>query len=154
MEYTYNGGKETGPVRTYSAAGKLLAEEIYVSNIKHGISTDFFGNGKVKKTIPFTEGREQGTGYEFDSSGAIITITEYKAGFVQSTDRINRTDANGLKQGLHKEFWPNGKTKSEGRYLNGKKHGYFKEYNEVGNLLNATKWENGVLVENPQNWRK
>jgi len=149
LEYTYKEGKKTGPLKTYSAEGKLLTEETYVSNTKHGLTYEYFTNGNTKKTIPFVEGREEGIGYEYDSTGVIIAITTYKAGFVQSTDRINRRDANGLRQGLHKEFWPNGKTKSEGRYLNDKKHGYFKEYNEVGNLMNATKWDNGVLVENP-----
>lgn len=149
LEYNYKEGKKDGPLKTYGPDGKLLTEETYTSNIKHGPTYEYYPNGKVQKVIPFKEGREDGIGYEYDTTGAIISIITYKAGFTQSTERINRRDVNGQRQGMFKEFWPNGKVKSEGRYLNDKKHGYFKEYNEVGNLLNATKWENGVLVENP-----
>lgn len=149
LEYTYREGKKTGPVKTYGSDGKLISEETYASNIKHGSSYEYYPNGKVQKVVPFKEGLEEGIGYEYDSTGVITSIITYKAGHTLSTERINRRDVNGLKQGLWKEFWPNGKVKSEGRYLNDKKHGYFKEYNEVGNLIVATKWENGVLVENP-----
>lgn len=149
FEYTYREGKKNGPLKTYNKAGYVETEETFVNNMKQGITRSFYANGKVMKTVPFVEGREQGMGYEYDSTGIIITITEYKAGFVKSSERINRTDANGLKQGVWKEFWPNGKVKAEGRWLNGKKDGYFKEYNEFGNLLNVTKWKDGQLVKNP-----
>jgi uncharacterized protein len=149
LEYNYKEGKKNGPVKTYGTDGKLLTEEMFTSNIKHGPSYEYYPNGKVQKVIPFKEGREEGIGYEYDSTGVITSIITYKAGFTQSTERINRRDANGLRQGMWKDFWPNGKVKNEGRYLNDKKHGYFKEYNEFGNLTNASKWENGVLVVNP-----
>jgi uncharacterized protein len=149
FEYTYKEGKKNGPLKTYNKDGYVEVEDQYINNMKQGTTTSFYKNGKVKETIPFKEGREEGKGYEYDSTGTIITITEYKAGFVKNTERINRKDANGQKQGSWKEFWPNGKIKTDGRYLNDKKDGYFKEYNEFGNLTNVTKWKDGVLVKNP-----
>lgn len=149
FEYTYKDGKKTGPLRTYNSAGHLTVEETYVSNMKQGPAKEFYESGKLQKITPFIEGREEGTGYEYDTAGTIITITQYKAGFIKNTERINRTDINGLKQGVWKDFWPNGKVKNEGRYVNGVKDGYFKEYNEFGNLVNVTKWSMGQLVKNP-----
>ncbi|HLG01978.1 MAG TPA: toxin-antitoxin system YwqK family antitoxin [Bacteroidia bacterium] len=149
FEYTYRDGKKNGPLRTYNTAGKLVSEETYVNNTKHGPSNTFHANGKIDKTTPFKEGREEGVGYEYDSTGVINTIIEYKSGFIKSFERINRRDAKGQKQGVWKEFWPNGRVKAEGRYLNDKKDGYFKDYNEFGNLVNVTKWVNGELVKNP-----
>jgi uncharacterized protein len=148
FEYTYREGKKNGPLRTYNAAGKLVSEETFVNNMKQGPARTFHANGKVEKIVPFKEGREEGIGYEYDTAGTIVTITEYKSGFIKSYERINRRDANG-KQGTWKEFWPNGRVKTEGHYLNDKKDGYFKEYNEFGNLVNITKWQNGELVKNP-----
>jgi antitoxin component YwqK of YwqJK toxin-antitoxin module len=149
FEYTYRGGKKNGPLRTYDEKGKVVTEETFVNNMKQGPTQNFYASGKLQKTTPFVEGKEQGFGYEYDTSGTIITITEYKAGFVKNTERLNRRDANGLRQGAWKEFFANGKVKTEGHYLDDKKNGYFKEYNEFGNLVTVTKWENGVLVKNP-----
>jgi antitoxin component YwqK of YwqJK toxin-antitoxin module len=149
IEYTYKNGKKNGPKRNYDAQGQLESEEQFVNDVKQGVSTYYFKSNKVQKTIPFEVGKEQGTGYEYDTTGTIITITEYKGGFVKSTDRINRRDANGLRQGMWKDFYANGKTKIEGRYLDDKKNGYFKEFNEFGNMINIMKYENGVLVKNP-----
>jgi uncharacterized protein len=149
FEYTYKDGKKNGPLKTYNKNGYVETEDVYVNNMKQGTSQIFYTSGKVKETIPFVEGREDGIGYEYDTTGNITTITQYKGGFVKSTERINRRDANGMKQGVWKEFWPTGKIKIEGRYLNDKKDGYFKEYNEFGNLVNATKWKDGVQVINP-----
>lgn len=149
FEYTYRDGKKNGPLRTYNAEGWVETEDMFVNNMKQGTTKTFFKGGKVQKTIPFVEGREEGKGFEYDTSGTIIGITEYKAGFIKSSERLNRRDANGLKQGTWKEFWPNGKVKTEAYYMADKKHGYYKEFNEFGNLVNITKWDNGVLVKNP-----
>jgi antitoxin component YwqK of YwqJK toxin-antitoxin module len=149
FEYTYRGGKKNGPLKTYDEKGKVVTEETFVNNMKQGPTQNFYTSGKLQKTTPFVEGKEQGFGYEYDTSGTIITITEYKAGFVKNTERLNRRDANGLRQGAWKEFYANGKVKTEGHYLDDKKNGYFKEYNEFGNLVTVTKWDNGVLVKNP-----
>lgn len=156
IEYSYKKGKKNGPKKTYTPDGYVESEENYVNDIKQGATNYFTKSGKVIKTVPFDAGKEQGTGYEYDTTGIIISITEYKAGFVKSNERINRRDANGLRQGMWKEFYPLPpgekkvlKVKTEGRYLDDKKNGYFKEYNEFGNLVAITKYENGVLVKNP-----
>lgn len=149
FEYTYRAGKKNGPLKTFDENENVVTEETYVNNMKQGLARNYFASGKLQKTIPYVEGKEQGIGYEYDINGTIITITEYKSGFVKNTERLNRRDANGLRQGAWKDFYANGKIKNEGHYLNDKKNGYFKEYNEVGNLVNITKWENGVLVKNP-----
>ncbi|CAN5394475.1 toxin-antitoxin system YwqK family antitoxin [soil metagenome] len=149
FEYTYRNGKKNGPLKTFDEKGNVVTSEEYVNNMKQGPTENFYASGKLQKIIPFVEGKEQGTGYEYDTSGTIITITEYKAGFVKNTERLNRRDANGLKQGAWKTFFENGKVKTEGHFLDDKKNGYFKEYNEFGNLVTITKWENGQLVKNP-----
>ncbi|HTL81465.1 MAG TPA: toxin-antitoxin system YwqK family antitoxin [Bacteroidia bacterium] len=149
FEYTYANGKKNGPLRTYDEQGRLILEETFINNMKQGPEKTFYTSGKLNKETPFKEGHEDGIAYEYDTSGTIITITEWRAGFVKSTERINRRDVNGQKQGTWKEFYPNGKVKTECPYTNDKKNGYYKEYNEFGNLTNVTKWVDGVMVKNP-----
>ncbi len=148
-EYYYTNGKKNGIIKTFDQSGKLLVEEAFINNMKQGITNEFNSEGKVLKKTIFVEGKEQGLAYEYDKEGIIITIIDYQKGFIKRTDRINRRDANGLKQGIWKEFFSNGKIKKEEIFLDGKKNGYFKEYNQFGNLVSVSKWENGTELINP-----
>ncbi|MCL6100365.1 MAG: hypothetical protein M1391_17535, partial [Bacteroidetes bacterium] len=44
---------------------------------------------------------------------------------------------------LKKEFYPNGKLKSEGTYLNGVHNGIYREYYESGKLWKEWNFQNG-----------
>lgn len=59
-----------------------------------------------------------------------------------SRERINRKDRNGLKQGRWKFFYDNGLVKLDGVYKDDRKNGYFKEYDEKGQLLSVKKFVN------------
>jgi hypothetical protein len=48
---------------------------------------------------------------------------QYLSYKVQDSDTINAVDMNGLKQGVWREFWPNGDLKSETSYLDNLKSG-------------------------------
>ncbi len=104
--------------------------------------------GKIKQTIPFINGKEDGTGLEFTPDSTIITITDYKMGFIQKDEKINRRDVKNLKQGVWKEFFLTGALKQEVTYYDDKMHGYLKEYSSSGSLLNTTKYVHGALQTN------
>ena len=69
-------------------------------------------------------------------------------GFVQREEKINRKDAEGLKQGMWKTFYPNNAVKTEITYLDDKMNGYLKEYAINGSVVNTTKYISGVLQTN------
>lgn len=148
QEFSYRNGKKNGPKRIYGKDAKLESEETYVDDVKHGPVTYFYKNGALQKKINFIQGREEGAAYEYDQDGTIITLIDYKAGFIKFQEKINRKDKNGLKQGIWKEFYSEGKVKLDGRYLDDKKNGYFKEYDTRGNLVNTVKFEYGKQVLN------
>ena len=100
--------------------------------------------------IPFIKGLEHGLGKEYSTDGNIITITEYKKGFIVDRMKINRRDQNHLKQGRWDTFYDNGKVKSEGIYKNDKKEGYFKEYDENGDLVSVWKYSNDKKIEDAE----
>ena len=150
LEYYYANGKKNGNKKVYNAKDKfLLSEQNYKNDTVQGLSTYFFKNGKIKAKVNYANSREEGMGYEYDSTGTVITITEYKSGFIKHREQMNHRDGNGWKQGLWKEFFDNGQVKTECNYLDDKPNGYCKEYALNGSLNNASKYQNGKMVENP-----
>ena len=147
-EYVYREGKKNGIKKTYNHEKEGVAsEEIYENDVKQGMSQYYRDEKKIKE-IPFVKGKEEGIAREFDKEGQIITITQYKNGFVVSEEKINRYDKFGNKQGLWKTFYPNGSIHTECRYLDNKEDGYFKEFGLDGNILKTEKYDMGILKKN------
>jgi antitoxin component YwqK of YwqJK toxin-antitoxin module len=148
-EFNYKNNKKNGFKKSYDDEdGKLLTAENYIEDIKSGPAFFYYKSGKIKKKINFVNGREEGTSYEFDEDSTIISIYDYQMGFLKKQEKINRRDEQKRKQGMWKEFYVNGVVKSEGKYLDGKKDGFFKEYSPDGSLLNAEKFINGNIQTN------
>ncbi|HSH64313.1 MAG TPA: toxin-antitoxin system YwqK family antitoxin, partial [Bacteroidia bacterium] len=146
FEFNYKEGKKNGLKKKYDTKdGSLVTSEEYVNDVKDGLTTTYYKDGNVKETIPFVAGKEDGQGFEYDQDGVILTLTQYKKGFIEKSEIINRKDKNGLKQGMWKEFYPNGVVKTEVTYTDDKMSGYLKEYSPKGSLVNTTKYVNGVL---------
>jgi antitoxin component YwqK of YwqJK toxin-antitoxin module len=148
MEFSYKDGKKNGYKKTYNKDGKTDSEELYSDDVKQGPTNYYYKEGQLWKKIPFVKNREEGIAYEYAPDGTVITLIDYRAGFIRSQEKINRKDAAGLKQGLWREFYSEGKIKSEGHYTDDLKNGYFKDYDTAGNLVNTSKYEFGKLVKN------
>lgn len=138
LEINYKKGRKNG-LRT-SYLDKETIRENYKNDIKDGFTTYYYPDGKIKLEVPFSKGVEQGFGREFAPDGTIITLTEYKKGFIVDRQRINRRDREGLKQGKWFTFYENGNIRLEGTYRDDKKDGYFKEYTETGDLKKISKY--------------
>jgi uncharacterized protein len=149
FEFNYKEGKKNGQKKTFDTKdGSLITSENYENDVKQGNTIVYYKNGKVKQTIPFLSGKEDGQGFEFAEDSTIVTLTQYKMGFIQREEKLNRKDANGLKQGVWKEFYPSGIIKNEVNFTDDKMNGYFKEYSPKGSLVNTTKYVNGVVQTN------
>jgi antitoxin component YwqK of YwqJK toxin-antitoxin module len=149
FEFSYKEGKKNGLKKTFDTKeGFLITAENYENDVKQGNTSNYYKDGKVKQTIPFAAGKEEGQGFEYAPDSTIITLTQYKMGFIQKEEKINRKDANGLKQGAWKIFYPSGMIKNEVNYTDDKMNGYYKEYATNGSLINTTKYINGALQTN------
>ena len=149
FEYNYATGKKNGLRKTYDTKdGYMTMSENFVNDVKQGNTVYYYKNGKVKQTVPFINGKEEGKGFEFAIDSTIITLTDYKMGFIQHEEKINRRSADSLKQGIWKEFYPTGILKNEVTYSDGKMNGYLKEYSPKGSLMNTSKYINGELQTN------
>lgn len=124
--------------------------EYTVSQWQHdtivGAVRTFDTAGWLKKMVPYFDGKPHGMAKEFDDTGLVVAVTNYYHGVMSRRERINRTDKFGMKQGGWKYFWNNGQLRVEGNYLNGKKHGFFKFYDEGGNFLYVEKYEHDQLI--------
>ena len=150
-EFLYKEGKKNGAKKTFDPKeGFIVLLEEFVSDIKQGNTIEFHPpssvaskQGRVNKITPFDKGLEEGQGYEYSLDSTLITITQYRSGYMVKEDKINRTDRYGLKQGMWVEFYPNGSIKKESDYWNDKLDGYVKEYTIKGNLIRSAKYING-----------
>jgi len=142
VSITYALDKKNGLKTTYRKGE--MTTETYVNDSKEGPTTYYYPDGKIRLIVNFVDGLENGIARELDTNGMVITYMEYKRGFLVSRERINRTDSKGLKQGRWKYFYDDNTVKLEGTYKDGKKNGYFKDYDENGSLLTVKKFVNDV----------
>ncbi|MDP1621786.1 MAG: hypothetical protein Q8M08_05550 [Bacteroidales bacterium] len=143
VEITYKHGKKNGIKTSY--LDKETVMELFYNDIKEGYTRYYFPDGKIKQEVPFEKGFEQGFGKEYDAEGNIITLTEYKRGFIVDRLRINRRDGKGRRQGRWYTFYENGNLKSEVTFKDDLKNGYYKEYTVTGDLLKILKYVNDVV---------
>ena len=145
MRINYSQGKKDGLRTTYREDG--ITEESFVRDAKNGTSRLLYPDGKVKELINFSEGLEEGPAFEYAEDGRIITLIIYKSGFIVEREIINRFDNNSQKHGLWKYFHSNGVVRLEGNYKHGLENGYFKEYDDNGNLVGTSKFSDGTKLE-------
>jgi len=143
LEVNYRKGKKNGIKNSY--LDKETIQENYRNDIKEGLTKYYYSEGNLKAEIPFINGQEQGFGKEYATDGTIITLTEYKRGFIVDRMRINRKDKNNYKQGRWYYFYDSGAIKFEGSYKDDKKNGYFKEYAENGDLIRIQKFIDDII---------
>ncbi|MFO8055522.1 MAG: hypothetical protein R6U19_10225 [Bacteroidales bacterium] len=141
MIINYREGLKNGKRITYSEEEIIM--EHFKDGIKDGWTKVFYPDSTVKREVYFDNGKKDGYEKEYDEQGNIIALNEYDQGFLVNREFINRRDNQGRKQGPWKTFYPDGSLKTSGVYLEGEKHGVFREYDKKGNLLNIEKYDKG-----------
>ena len=124
----------------------ISSMELFAGDKKEGTARIFYPDGKIKQTIPYVNGKKDGLSREYDREGKIITLLEYSNDYLISREKINFTDASGLKQGEWLDFYPDGKIKTERNYRDDLLHGYYKEYDEKGKLLVTLLYDSGKVT--------
>jgi len=132
--------------KTFYPDGTLQSEETDSAAVKHGLQKFYSEEGNLMKVIPFVSGVEHGVSKEYNSEGTLITITTFRNGYFQKEEKINRVDRNGLKQGIYRTYYDSDVPKSEGMYKDDKKDGIFKEYSPDGRIVSKEEYRNGELI--------
>ena len=152
LQINYQKGKKNGYRISYN--DDEIIKENFVDDVKQGYSYILDTTGRVKMEIPFVDGLENGLAREFDETGNIIQLIQYKKGYVVNRERINRYDSKHQPDGKWKWFYDDGKLRKTGYYTHGLKNGYFKEYDRDGNLISVVKYVNGEKEEKTEELTK
>ncbi len=148
----YKYGKRNGYYLTYKyddknfKEGYIYSKELYLNDLKDGKAFYYYPDGSIHITINHVKGKKQGIGLEYSEEKKIISILEYRNGYLVNKEKVNRLDENAIKQGVWKEFYESGKIHFERNYLDGQLNGYYKEYEENGNLRFSIRYENGNII--------
>ena len=154
----YGDGNKNGLRTNFYVDGTRKRQEQFIKDVLFKEILVFYPSGRVNEQIPIDtlgKGKQHGIGYEFsDNDGRITAIVKYRNGYVAGRERINRKDKFNRKQGIWKSFYDSKKEKEVGRFRSDQKHGYFKTYDLEGNLLETLKYQEGILIPDPEELSK
>ena len=148
LAVTYQNDRKNGFRKVY------LSDEIQVEqfadDVRVGQICRYDRRYHLLQIIPIFDGYEHGISPVYDTLGRLVEIITYKKGFLNTRETLNRFDSQGRKNGYWKAFYDNFELKWEMYYKHGLRDGYYKEYDEKGNLKKITKYVNDVeqIVEN------
>lgn len=131
----------------YPGQSTLISKELYVMGKKEGRSFYHYPTGELNYTVFYKDGKKQGLSREYARDSVLINVVTYRDNYMVERERVNREDEEGLKQGLFRNYYDNGKIKKEEHYLDNQLHGYYREFDGRGELVLALRYERGVIIE-------
>ena len=138
----YKNDLKNGPRYTFNENEVLI--EPFVNDVRQGEGRRCDLRGHVLQTITFKNGFEEGISPVFDTTGMLREIITYRKGFIMTREALNRYDREGKKHGYWKTFFDDWSVHTECFYRHGLRDGFYKEYDEKGNLKKITKYVNDV----------
>ncbi len=153
INYLY--GKRNGYTTGYYAdrienpeyVGNIISKELYLNDKKEGLSYHYYEDGKIRKVSNYINNSLNGDTYEFNMDEMVVEIIIYKNGVVIEREKINRFDADNMRDGMWKEFYDNLSVRREINYRHGLKNGMYKEYDGKGNLNLVLKYNDDLIAE-------
>lgn len=129
---------------TYKAGVLVKNQEINrrdETNLRKGIWMDFHTNREVKNEGLYVKDLKHGYWKYYKADGNLIKIEKWVNGvLVEDADELAKID-------IKREIDPQtGKIKSIGGYRNGKKEGVQREYDNNGEVINSSIYNNGIKL--------
>lgn len=151
----FQASKKEGWSFKYSEEGFLLSQIPFENDTIQGYGLRYYTDvNRVEFEDPYENGILSGKGFQYARDGRVISLITYEKGTLKSIQKINGYNGKKEKTGLWISYYDeieNLKAKKiEGRYKNGLKNGYFREYDKKGIQISTTKYVNGQVVENAQ----
>jgi len=149
----------TGTVTTYFEDGGVESESHYAAGKKTGKWTEFQASNLPASAIHYANNRKDGEVRTYHAeTGYHAKVENYKDGDLHGVteEYYNQADGvkkavthyeNGVKSGASSQFYADGKVKSEGAFLDGKKHGNWSTSYPSGNLESAVRYYKGELFK-------
>ncbi len=151
VQGTYDHGKRVGTWIWTDRQNKREREGDYVAGKKTGTWNEYLDD-KLWFTANYTDGKPDGEFIYYDKAGAELgrfTITGGNGTVLtfhgNKKPATKKRIAGGLGNGKYEELTSNGKTLVEGAYASDRKHGWWREWNELGVLLSEIQYKRGKL---------
>lgn len=150
-ETNYKAGKKDGIAIEYDKNGKLVGiNEMSGDSVASApggvviidLYKEYHPNGKVKLMGGLNKGMKSGIFREYDLEGNMINAYVYIRDTLVSEGMI---ESGGIFTGEWKTYYPDGKVKSQGTYVEGKKDGKWVYYYPDGKKEQEGKFKNNVL---------
>ena len=138
----YKRDLKNGPRFTFGKDDILM--EPFVNDVRQGEGKRYDKKYRLIQTMNYKNGFEEGISPVFDTTGLLCEIINYRKGFVMTREALNRYDRDGKKHGYWKTFFDDWSLHTECYYRHGLRDGFYKEYDEKGNLKKITKYVNDV----------
>lgn len=128
---TYNAyGKLQGLMTEYDSLGNEIAHGEYYNGIQEGAW--FYHVGDHKEVGTFSQGRQTGMWQHFYLNGKLAYSGEYD---------------DGDPKGKHVWYHTNGIKKMSGKYVGGVKHGVWRTYDKMGEVIEEILYKNGEIIK-------
>ena len=138
----YKRDLKNGPRFTFGKEDILM--EPFVNDVRQGEGKRYDKKYRLIQTMNYKDGFEEGISPVFNTTGLLCEIINYRKGFVMTREALNRYDRDGKKHGYWKTFFDDWSLHTECYYRHGLRDGFYKEYDEKGNLKKITKYMNDV----------
>ena len=157
-EGDFRENMRTGKWSFYYPDGKLEQTGNYRNSKTDGLWIWYYHDGEILREENYYQGKEDGMSVEYDKQGNIIAKGDYIEGNKEGEWYYNVGDQEekgsytyGLKDGLWRYYYPDGKKKFEGKYIQGNQNGKHRIFFEDGKLKEDQYWEMGFKN---RTWRK
>ncbi len=155
---TYQNNQRSGTWIFYFRTGGIEQKGRFERGRYQGLWNWYYPNGNIWREESYFNGREDGMFVEYDRHGSILTKGDYISGekegewIYQVGDHKERgAFVIGLREGIWKYYFNNGKIKYEGFYSQGNPDKRHKYYYSSGVLKEDQYYELGIREKN---WKK
>jgi len=141
-------------VKNYYENGKLKAEGKYINRKKDSLWRFFRKEGRLVSEEYFKENIRHGKAVFYFFSGDTLKVTRYKAGKQHGEEKVyyEGGDLNkkvmydeGKLDGDYQVFYPDGDTMTSGVYQQNRKDSVWRYFNESGELIKEEHYQKGKL---------
>ena len=172
----FKDGQKNGVIKKWYSNFKIEFIENYYNGLKDGIQTYFYNNGNKKAEYKYLNGQPDGAWTEWHDNKQLKTTCTYVMGSMidgtyvtflpdgqkesEVTYKSGKIITSGKYEGgkvvviqeLSSEKYPNGKIKSEGTLILGKKEGIWTTWYESGQKQSESIYKNGIQDGNMVTW--
>lgn len=151
----YLKGKPDGDWTWYYPTGEVLREEVFYLGLEDGESKEYNPDGSIIYQGNYSEGEK--IGKWFYQMGNYREEGEYIDGmrngkwlaYYKNTDNLffEGKFTNGMPDGKHVFYHPNGTIKQKGKYEFGKKNGDWTKYTEIGEVIITITFKDDVEIK-------